>query len=246
MLTVFLAGLLIEMVFYCFCRKSRGAGRVGFIVGAGVITFAALAQQAQYQQNRFARTHNTAILLNAMNTYLDEAKRRHEIANQRIAGIREEFLNAGGTNSADKIAILLEKVQQLRTFIDEDEKAEIAATDAIQSRITALPISDKAKNAAISKYRESSSHTKQLIHDGMTANLALLSETEGLFDFLKSRVGKFRISGGAILFDDDKDLKQYSEFAAKINQSGQMTNEIALQAMQSWDDAIRSLAEFLY
>jgi hypothetical protein len=159
----------------------------------------------------------------------------------RIVG--EGILQPAKLDTGPKISLAESKLMQLRQLIEKRQTdCEILFRD-MPRRLNALPIDARTKESAIRGLQSSLAHALSDMRELTDAGRKGVVQSQLLAEFMRSRLGRFRIEDGTVHFDEDADVARYNIIFNRLQQAAKKEQEVTQRMQQNAQRSIDSFEQ---
>lgn len=228
---VFLIGLIGAKI----GGQSRTLARLGFVAGVLIVLGGLYIGERRIRnrdkpplddvasRNRLPVNRNSSadekILLDEVQKLFAEALARRDGYQkdlQRVIG--DGLAHASRLDTAPEIAEARTKLKRVREILAEVERDAAATTEALPTRIDALPIDEQLKRDTVNSYRQAVGQSLALSQDISRVSRESVDEVQRLVDFMEARIGQFRVDGNSPIFKTPEDVAAYNRIVRRLQE----------------------------
>ncbi len=239
-------GWAFSRILWHVTGKTSGA-RFGFALGAfGIVALPSIGAYAPSNSNNLRTTDAKVILDFDRNLFANVNEQNQDYQNSVAQLCGDGLFQANKLDTADKIVSARAKLARLRVLVNDFEKNRLKLLDDAPARIAALPISAESKASALSGYEQNVGKTRDFVEQLGNVDGQFVVKSEQLLDFMRSRLGTFKVTKEVPYFSSDADVSQYNAIIAQLGELITKEQQITQQSQQLAQHSLDAMEQGIF
>lgn len=137
------------------------------------------------------------------------------------------------------------RLQTMREILDRYELRLRQRADDIPNRVAASGMDDSQKLAFISGFNTTKDQGLRDIAELFTLERSFASKADELFDFMRSRQGRYEFAGDQVIFSSQRDVEAYNGYLTEINKIAQQENDWQMRAQTRSQEQLNKMQRMM-
>jgi hypothetical protein len=183
-----------------------------------------------------------AILLETFRAFLaDTVEARNKYDRKIVELVGEGLLDPVHFSSVAKLAELKKTVNSLRALLAEYEENALALFTGYVKRIEAIDLPEKQKAGIVAGFKKGVDNSRGRFEDRMNVSRQSCVQILKLVEFMESRLGRYVVQDGQIIFDEADDANQYNSQMTRIEQLFDQEAKLIEEAQQKSRESLKAM-----